>query len=147
MVLHYQRPGEVDRSWWLTRWPNFTPEELACRRTGLLVISEDFLDDLQELRYALARPMHITSGCRSEAYNHAIGGKRRSFHIGDSTTRVGSELGCLAVDVAALDGFYRGKLFTLAWDFGWTVGWNAVRGFLHLDRRGDAGWRQTSFDY
>lgn len=147
MILYYPRWTEVDRDWWFRQWPNFAPDELACRGTGLLAISEDFLEDLQELRDALNQPMHVTSGCRSSEYNFAVGGKSKSFHVGDSINRVGAELGCLAVDIAATDGAYRGRLFALAWEHGWTIGWNARRKFLHLDRRVDAGWRQTSFDY
>ena len=105
------------------------------------------MNELQMLRSVLRKPMHITSACRSSEYNDAVGGKAGSFHIANSKARVGYSLGCLAVDVAALEGFYRGQVFALAWARGWTVGWNAARGFLHLDRRVQAGWSQTSFDY
>jgi hypothetical protein len=56
--------------------------------------------------------------------------------------------GTMAIDIATPDGAYRGELFSLAWARGWSIGWNARRGFLHLDRRIDlSGWAQTTFDY
>lgn len=132
-----------DRSDW-SRWPDFRPAELRCRGTGLLLLHPGFLDALQALRLELDRPMAITSGCRSAAHNRAVGGHPRSLHICDAPQHPG-QLGCLAVDVAARDGAFRGRLFAAAWTRGWSVGWG--RGFLHLDRRDRVGLPQTSFDY
>jgi hypothetical protein len=53
----------------------------------------------------------------------------------------------MAIDVETPDGAYRGRLFELAWDHGWSIGWNAKSRFLHLDRRVDIGMPQTTFDY
>ncbi len=47
----------------------------------------------------------------------------------------------------AVSGADRGRLFTLAWTTGWTVGWNNEKRFLHLDRRVDVDWKQTTFGY
>ena len=138
---------DTEMTAWKERWPNFSPFEIACRESGRIVMPEEFFDELQKLRTHLGRPMHVTSGCRSVAHNLVIGGKSRSFHLIDANERAGVNLGCIAVDVAAVDGPYRGALFAAAWIRGWTIGWNAARGFLHLDRRDFAGWRQTSFDY
>jgi hypothetical protein len=55
--------------------------------------------------------------------------------------------GCAAVDIETPDGAYRGQLFKLAWERGWSIGWNAAKQFLHLDRRVDVDLPQTSFDY
>jgi hypothetical protein len=146
-VIRHDDLHNADRQLWAARWPNFSPSELACRGSGKLIIPESFLDELQKLREAIGKPMHITSGCRSLEYNDSVGGKRGSFHVCDADVLSRRQDGCLAVDVAATDGPYRGELFATAWRRGWTVGWNATRGFLHLDRRTTLGWRQTSFDY
>ena len=122
-------------------WPNFMPAELACRGDGSLWWDEDFMGELQELRDKFGAPMHITSGFRSREHNRRIGGAPHSFHMGKD------DRGLLAVDVAAVQGDYRGKLFAVAWNNDWSIGWNAERGFLHLDRRIEIGWRQTTFDY
>lgn len=133
-------------TWNASRWPNFSPDELACKGTGILRMSDDFLDRLQTLRRALNRPMIITSGCRSSAHNKAVGGHPRSLHVCDEPYHPGQD-GALAVDVAATDGAQRGDLFARAWYLGWSIGWNARRGFLHLDRRDVVGLPQTTFDY
>ena len=124
------------------RWPNFSPAELRCKGTGLLRYDQRFLDALQALRTALRQPLTVTSGCRAESHNAKVGGHPRSLHIGDTRPE-----GALAVDIACPDGALRGSLFSLAWQHGFSIGWNAKRGFLHLDRRDLVGLPQTSFDY
>lgn len=138
---HWSKVG--DDEW---TWRNFTPMEMACRGTGRLIVPVDFMENLQSLRDLLGEPMHITSGCRTLEHNENIGGAKRSFHVCDDPMDRGQD-GCLAVDIAATEGSYRGKLFVLAWNMGFSIGWNAKRGFLHLDRRVDVGWKQTTFDY
>ena len=127
-------------------WPHFTSLEMACRGTMAVRVTSEFMEKLEKLRTELAEPMHLTSACRTTKHNDNIRGKSKSFHICDDELNRG-QIGCLAVDVAATQGDYRGQLFSLAWSSGWSVGWNAKRGFLHLDRRVDVGWRQTTFDY
>lgn len=141
-VKHWSDFADPDE--WI--WHNFSPMEMACRGTGRLVVTDAFMTELQVLRDMLDEPMHVTSGCRTLEHNKNIEGAPRSFHVCDSDMERGQN-GCLAVDIAATEGFYRGKLFTHAFKNGWSVGWNAKRGFLHLDRRVDVGWRQTTFDY
>ncbi len=77
--------GKVYKTWqqfpmseW--RWPNFSPQELASKREGELMIDEDALDKLQKLRNILGKPLLITSAYRSEAHNRAVGGASRSQH-------------------------------------------------------------------
>ena len=133
-------------------WPNFTQEELSCPHCDLFRFHPGFLDRLQELRIVLEtlRPsrasMRVTSGCRCIEHNRNIGGHPRSLHIGDETQHLGQQ-GALAVDVATPDGAFRGDLFMLAWERNWSLGWNAKRGFLHLDQRVMVGLPQNSFDY
>lgn len=146
MIENYEHWRDANRATWSARWPNFSPQELACKGSNKLIVSHFFLDELQHLRYQIDGPIIITSGCRSLEYNHSIGGHSNSFHICDSDPLDRGQRGCLAVDVVA-GGHYRGELFSLAWRNGWAVGWNDERGFLHLDQRVDVGWRQTTFGY
>lgn len=132
----------MTRSW---PWPDFTPDEMRCRcGCGQVIVSDQFMDALQRLRTALGRPMRLTSACRCVAHNQLVGGHPRSLHICDAPQHPGQE-GCLAVDVATSDGAYRGQLFSLAWQAGWSIGIHPK--FLHLDRRSDLGLPQNSFDY
>lgn len=126
---------------------HFTRAELECNcGCGLLALHPGFGAELERLRLTLAEPMVINSACRCALRNAAIGGHPRSLHVADHPFHAGQD-GCLAVDVAATDGRYRGRLFVVAWELGWSVGWNAKRGFLHLDRRDWIGLPQTTFDY
>ena len=127
--------------------PSFTKQELQCKcGCGLAQFHPGFLDALQGLRDELGMPMTLSSACRCEKHNTSEGGKPKSFHIGDVPRHAGQE-GALAVDVLTPDGAYRGKLFAIAWQRGFSVGWNAKKGFLHLDSRTLLGLEQTTFDY
>jgi zinc D-Ala-D-Ala carboxypeptidase len=55
--------------WPQERWPNFSPDELRCKETGELVLCEDMMDALQQLRWALGSPLVITSGYRSPSHS------------------------------------------------------------------------------
>jgi Uncharacterized protein conserved in bacteria len=77
--------GKVYKTWqqfpmseW--RWPNFSPQELASKREGELMIDEDALDKLQKLRNILGKPLVVTSAYRSEAHNRKVGGAPNSQH-------------------------------------------------------------------
>lgn len=77
--------GKVYKTWqdfpmreW--RWPNFSPQELASKREGELMIDEGAMDKLQKLRALLNKPLLITSAYRSDAHNKAVGGARNSQH-------------------------------------------------------------------
>ncbi|MEM7722475.1 MAG: D-Ala-D-Ala carboxypeptidase family metallohydrolase [Pseudomonadota bacterium] len=58
----------------LWRWPDFSPEEMACRGTGKLAIDFDFMDKLQALRTLLGRPLIMTSAFRSKEHNATLKG-------------------------------------------------------------------------
>jgi len=129
------------RDW---NWKNFSPDEMRCKGSGMLIVSDQFMDALQTLREELSRPMRLTSACRSAAHNKSVGGHPRSLHVCDEPAR-SEQQGCLAVDVAVIDGSYRGHLVSTAWRLGWSVGWNKT--FVHLDRRDRVGLKQSTFDY
>lgn len=63
------------------RWPSFSPQEMACRGTGKLMIVPDAMDKLQALRDRLGRPMIVNSAYRSPEHNRAVGGAKGSKHM------------------------------------------------------------------
>ena len=63
------------------RWPDFSPQEMACRGTGRLLIVPEAMDKLQSLRIKLGRPMIVNSAYRSPEHNKAVGGAPASKHM------------------------------------------------------------------
>lgn len=46
---------------WKERWPDFTPEEVACKHCGKHGATADILDVLQHIRTALGKPLTVSS--------------------------------------------------------------------------------------
>jgi zinc D-Ala-D-Ala carboxypeptidase len=63
------------------RWPNFSPQEIACRGSGAITVETDAMDRLQRLRAAIGVPLIVTSGYRSPAHNERVGGAANSMHL------------------------------------------------------------------
>ena len=59
---------------------NFKLEEFNCKRTGENEMNDDFLRKLQALRYALARPMVVTSGYRHPTHPVEARKSQPGFH-------------------------------------------------------------------
>ena len=78
---HYAHWREVDEAAFRRRWPNFSPQELACKGIGSLLVNEDALDALQRLRNVLGKPLILTSAYRSPQHNVAVGGATGSQHL------------------------------------------------------------------
>lgn len=110
--------------------PHFSTKELACPSTGWIRLQSDFIKSLEELREIYGQPMVLTSACRSDAYNRAIGGHPRSLHLIGNEEH---ETDTCAVDVAMSDGTKRAKLIGEALSLGFSVG--VASNFLHLDWR------------
>jgi len=62
--------------------PNFFRDEFACHcGCGFDAISLMLVDRLQQVREAIDSPVKITSACRCESHNKAIGGVKDSAHL------------------------------------------------------------------
>lgn len=73
--MHYTLVDE--RDW---KWKYFTPKELACKGTGLILVDFEAIDKLEELRDILGVPFSPNSAYRSESHNKAVGGAKNSMH-------------------------------------------------------------------
>lgn len=116
--------------WDNERWPNFSPDEFACKGDGTLSVNPVFMDRLQTLRTFYAKPMIISSGYRSPEYNASV----------SSTGLTGPHTTARAADIA-VRGADALHLITLALEVGFIgIGVNQ-RGnsrFIHLDDLPDA---------
>jgi zinc D-Ala-D-Ala carboxypeptidase len=73
---------KIDRNDWPSIY--FSPQEVACRRTGLVLLtpeSREALKKLDDLRRAMGHPLFLNSAYRSPEHNRAVGGARRSYHM------------------------------------------------------------------
>lgn len=83
--------SEEERTAWKERWPNFPPEELACRDNrkerasipdrNALKIDVEALDKLQALRSRLGKPLLLNSAYRTSSWNKYCGGEQNSYHL------------------------------------------------------------------
>ncbi len=78
-MTFYQHWRNLPATAW--HWPNFSPAEIACRGTGKLLVNEDALNRLQELRVTLAKPLIVNSAYRSPEHNKTVGGAKASKHL------------------------------------------------------------------
>ncbi|MBV6343666.1 D-Ala-D-Ala carboxypeptidase family metallohydrolase [Candidatus Magnetobacterium casense] len=114
---------------------NFRRSEFECRcGCGLDTISYELVEALQILREQLGCAIHVTSGCRCEAHNQAVGGEENSQHL--------LKNGCRAADIVVRNMTPRQvareaeriEVFR-------NSGIGNYRGFTHLDvRRWKARW-------
>lgn len=125
------------------RWPHFSPRELACKCGGRFCAGEYFhdevfLDRLEALRAAAARPLKINSGRRCPLHNAAVKGAPASQH------RLRT---AVDISVAGWDAKARKALlaFVHLLNFG---GIGYASSFLHLDtRKLKANGRPAQWDY
>jgi hypothetical protein len=112
------------------RWPSFSPQEIACRGTGNLMINEAAMDKLQALREAIGKPMIVNSGYRSPKHNRAVGGAKNSMHLQG-----------IAFDVR-MENHDPDDYIAAALQVGFNgIGTYPRQNFVHVDARsGRAGW-------
>ncbi len=129
----------------------FSHVELACKKTGEVVLAEGFAGELALLRIDFNRAMNPSSCCRSAEHNRTMmpRGHPRSLHIHDELHAYDETLhsfkGCAAIDILTPDAVYMRQLVYLALRRGWSVG--VSKHFVHLDRRDYAGLTAGLFGY
>ena len=111
--------------WNASRWPHFSPAQIACRCCGEMVILPPTLDALEALQTALGEALVITSAHRCALHNARVGGAPLSQHKQ------------LAFDIA-LAGHDRARLLAAARAAGFS-GFGFGQTFLHLDTRARPG--------
>ena len=118
----YKHWTEFPMAEWM--WPNFSPEEMACRGTGKLAIDRRSMSMLQKLRNSLGAPMVVNSAYRSPEHNRAVGGATSSYHMK-----------AMAFDVR-MDNHNPQVYMEKAKAVGFKgIGQYADKGFLHVDSR------------
>jgi len=84
--------------------PHFSTYEFKCHHCGRVKIpGQRFLGKLEALRNRTGRPLSIVSGYRCPAWNRAVGGARRSWHLLGGAVDV--HLGAYTVEEAVDAGF------------------------------------------
>ena len=119
MRIEYEHWSLVPKLQWGWSW--FTPEEMADRRTGRLLVDTRLLDKLDILRGMYDRPIIISSGYRGPYSNAKAGGAVFSQHL-------------LGKAADAKVGDDRERLLALAKTVGMT-GIGMYNTFLHMDIR------------
>lgn len=80
--VDWQKAGFMDDMFnWSERYPNFKPQEFACKCCGLIYHQPKALASLQALRTMWNTPVHITSGTRCKDHNQRVGGAVASLHL------------------------------------------------------------------
>ena len=117
--------SQVDRAAFRARWPNFSPEEIACKGTGMLYIDAPALDALQRLRTRLGKPVIVNSAYRTPKHNASIrGAAKNSMHMRGCAFDVSmANHDPVAFEAASRSAGFRG------------IGRYPTRGFMHLDTR------------
>ena len=74
----YANWNDVPRSTWSSQF--FSPVEIACRRSGELLVNDDALEKLDAFRREIGGPVIISSAYRSAYHNAHVGGAPLSQH-------------------------------------------------------------------
>ena len=114
--------------------PHFTVKEFACSDgTDEVKVDSALIDYLQQIRAHFGKPVRITSGYRSPAYNAKVGGVKNSYHMKG-----------MAADIV-IDGVKSKEVAQYAETIGCGgIGWYEARNFTHIDTRsGCVRWKDS----
>ena len=127
---------------WHERWPNFQPEEVACKGCTpdkpcwrpRYAVRPEGMDAIQDLRNLLNRPLRLNSVYRCAFHNAAVGGAPHSHHKqGDA----------FDVSVRGMDMATRNQLKCCAEDVGFS-GLGFYGTFLHIDLGARRAWHSKA---
>jgi uncharacterized protein YcbK (DUF882 family) len=107
-------------------WPDFSPEEMACRHCGELYHWPLFMDRLQRARTRLGRPFRIHSAHRCAIHNARVGGAPLSQHL-----KLAVDIGLTGHDPRALHAALIAEGFR---------GFGFYSSFLHADLGRARAW-------
>jgi uncharacterized protein YcbK (DUF882 family) len=124
--MHYAHWTEVPSRVWPCKF--FTPNEIACKGNGAILIHAEALMALDQLRENFGTPLHISSAYRSPYHNASVGGAPRSAHL------VGH-----AFDIQ-LRGMDKAKLREEAESVGFKGFGMRYRTFVHIDMGRKREW-------
>ena len=122
----YKHHDDISPRTWRAKF--FVPAEIACRGTGEILVNEDFLFCLDQLRLQLDRPLKVSSSYRSAYHNAQVGGAVRSCH------RLG-----IAADLP-LAGHDKSRLIEMAKAVGFTGFGISYQTFIHIDIGRPRSW-------
>lgn len=124
--VHFKHWQEIPASLW--RWENFTPDEIACKSDGSIIVNFGALDKLQRARILAKRPLHINSAYRTIEHNRSIGGKPDSVHLQGA-----------AFDIS-LRNFEKQELYKILLKAGFTGFGLSYDNFIHADTGRKRQW-------
>ncbi len=124
----------------------FSYNALRCGVSGLMRYHPKVIDEFDDIMVILGTPVDVVLGCQSDDTFELIGDPCGQFHVCDEP-RFKGQLGSLAIDISVPDPFIRGELFSIAWEWNWSVGWSASSPLLHIDRRDLIGLPQAAFTF
>ena len=104
---------------------NFKVKEFACKSgEGTIIIYNDLITILQQVRTYINQPIKIISGYRTEAYNKMCGGAKDSYHCKG-----------MACDIRPYD-YDLNELAIICASFGAKgIGIYKTQNFIHIDIR------------
>lgn len=127
MKRFYSHYSQVPSGDW--KWDSFSPQEIASKGEGELLVDTDALDRLQRLRDKLGKPMVLTSAYRSPAHNRSVGGAKNSYHMQGVAFDVRME----NHDPHQFEAAARAMGFT-------GFGYYPKSGFMHIDTGPERSW-------
>ena len=101
---------------------HFSRHEFACQcGCGYDAVDPRLIETLEFARSAVGGPLHITSGCRCDAHNLAVGGVENSAHTRGK-----------AADISCVDARTRHRLVQALLEAG-AFGVGVAKSFVHAD--------------
>jgi hypothetical protein len=135
VTISYDHWSQIPRT--ATAWPYkyFLPQELACPRTGELVVVPKFVGGLDLLRSMYGSSLHLGSANRSDYHNAVVGGAPMSRH---------RLIFADAADISTIDRD-RHLIKRLAKEQGFT-GFGHYHTFIHVDMGRPREWGKEKWD-